>query len=593
MIKINYPPAKQSSSSRTSISNTEILFGKRNSQVSIKDLKDLNLDTEENQSLYQRLLISHDSKLKSLFDIIVLIMVNISSLIILYDFCFKETDKKKTSLFSDTAIYYIIEAFFAIFIILQFFQTYQDRATLLIITDFKSIALRYIKGWFFIDFLSIIPYEIFFSSSDNSNIMYFKMIRFLRLPKFIQTIDVKRFDNLATTFLTKGESEDASKRINVIFNVRYFFKIVRLMIMASVLTYVLGCIWYLICLYVFDNRFKMGYPEEDTFFTQYKIYKKTPLKRLALSCYYVLTGLTTVGYGDFNAQNQNEKIFGITVMFLGVTIFSYVMSEFSDQINIYNKTFALNENLVNDIQKHFKFFWKNNRMLSIDKNDKYLSSLPKDLKISLVEYFFYDVFAKFNNFFLYRKYKNIYYKFYYGLSFLLLPRLFSKNEIVYEVDQEVEELYLIMEGVLSITYGRHKNIVHHKTDFFSGNHLGVYYCLYNVPAEYECVAVEESKLYGINKIEFLKLLKNYPEIEEHMREIQYAKYRSVKNQMDNGIRKELNEFNNSINDVHNKIEFKVKEMVEFNGNKNGMNINNCLKKEIKKEKKGLKIWRKF
>ena len=95
MIKINYPQAKQSSSSRTSISNTEILFGKRSSQVSIKDLKELNLDTEEEQSLYQRLLISHDSKLKSLFDIIVLIMVNISSLIILYDFCFKETDKKK------------------------------------------------------------------------------------------------------------------------------------------------------------------------------------------------------------------------------------------------------------------------------------------------------------------------------------------------------------------------------------------------------------------------------------------------------------------------------------------------------------------
>ena len=100
--------------------------------------------------------------------------------------------------------------------------------------------------------------------------------------------------------------------------------------------------------------------------------------------------------------------------------------------------------------------------------------------------------------------------------------------------------------------------------------------------------MEESKLYGINKIEFLKLLKNYPEIEEHMREIQYAKCRSVKNQMDNGIRKELNEFNNSINDVHNKIEFKVKEMVDFNGNKNGMNINNCLKKEIKKREERIK-----
>ena len=140
------------------------------------------------------------------------------------------------------------------------------------------------------------------------------------------------------------------------------------------------------------------------FLPSIKSTKKTPLKRLALSCYYVLTGLTTVGYGDFNAQNQNEKIFGITVMFLGVTIFSYVMSEFSDQINIYNKTFGdrdqdsalnnhinllkqlspkkpINENLVNDIQKHFKFFWKNNRMLSIDKNDKYLSSLPKESEL--------------------------------------------------------------------------------------------------------------------------------------------------------------------------------------------------------------------
>ena len=606
IINLNYPQTKKQSSSRT---NTEILFGRRGSQTSIKELKELNIESNK-KTLYQRLLISHDSKIKSIFDILVLIMVNVSSLIILYDFCFIETDTKETKLFSHTIIYYIIEVFFAIFIILQFFQTYQDRATLLIITDFKKIALRYIKRWFFIDFISIIPFELFFSSSD-SNLKYFKMIRFLRLPKFIQTIDVKRFDNLAASFLTKGENEDASKRINVIFNIRYFFKIIRLMIMASILAYVLGCVWYLICLYVFNNRFNMGYPEEDTFFTTYKIYKKSPLKKLVLSCYYVLTGLTTVGYGDYNAQNQNEKIFGITVMFLGVTIFSYVMSEFSDQINIYNKTFgerdqdsALNnyinslkqlnpkqpfdKNLISNIQKHFKFFWKNNRMLSINRDDKYLSSLPKDLKISLVEYFFYDIFAKFNNFLLYRKYKNIYYKFYYELSFLLLPRLFAKDEIVYKEGNEVEELYLIMDGVLSINYGKFKNIVHHKTNFFSGNYLGTYYCLYNVPAEYECIAFEESKVYGINKIEFLKLLKNYPEIEEQMREMQYNKYKSVKNQMDNGIRKELNEYNKQISDNENKIEFKPKKMVEFNANKNGMSINNCLEDEIKKREEKIK-----
>ena len=220
-------------------------------------------------------------------------------------------------------------------------------------------------------------------------------------------------------------------------------------------------------------------------------------------------------------------------------------------------------------------------MLSIDKEDKYLLSLPKDLKISLVEYFWYDIFAKFNNFLLYRRFKNIYYKFYYDLSFLLLPRLFSKDEIIYNLDEEVEELYLIMDGMVSVSYGKHKDIVHHKTNFYSGDQVGLYYCLYNLTAEYEYVAGDESKVYGINKIEFLKLLKKYPEIEDQMRDIQYNSYKNFKIHADNGIRKDINEHNNDIIEGDNKIEFKSKEIINFNGNKNGMTINNFLENEIK------------
>ena len=590
------------SSSRSSTISREISLNQNKNSSNI-----INFDIPqaiEKKSLYEKLLISHNSRFKNIFDIIVLILVNISSIRILYDYCFIETNDDYNDLFTSEPLYYVIEVFFAIFIILQFFQTYQEKTTLLIIKDFKKIALRYIKGWFFIDFLSIIPFDSFIK--DDSGFKYFKMLRFLRLPKFIQTIDVKRFDNLATSFLTKGESEDASKRLILIFNIRYFFKIVRLMIMSSLLAYVLGCVWYLICLSVFDHRFDIDYPEEETFFTKYKIYLKKPIKRLLLSCYYVLTGLTTVGYGDYNATNQYEKIFGITVMFLGVAIFSYVMSEFSDQINIYNKTFGdkdqgsdlhnhisllnefcpnqpFSEELVKRIEKHFKFFWRNNRMFSIDKNHKYLSHLPKELKISLVEYFWYDIFTKYNTFLLYRKYKNIYYKFYYELSFLLMPRLFSKDEIIYKVDEEVEEIYLIMEGVATMEFGKYKNLIHQKMNFFPGNHLGVYFCLYNVNAEFEFVASEECKLYGINKIEFLKLLKDYPEIEDKMREIQYQQYKSIKNQMDIGLRKKINEYNNKVDSEEKLIRYNPKPMVDFDKNKNGMTINNILDLEIKEK----------
>ena len=74
MVNLNYPKRKSRrySSARTSISNTAILFGRQSSS----SIKDLNIDTQ-NESLYQKLLISYDSKIKSIFDILVLIMVNI------------------------------------------------------------------------------------------------------------------------------------------------------------------------------------------------------------------------------------------------------------------------------------------------------------------------------------------------------------------------------------------------------------------------------------------------------------------------------------------------------------------------------------
>ena len=584
--------------SRTSKSNTEILF---NSKINASKENGINIDLcdSKKKSVYERLLISYDSKIKSIFDIIVLIMVNISSIIILYDFCFVETDKDYNNLFTNKPLYYVIEALFIIFIILQFFQEYQDPVTLLIIKDFKQIALKYVRSWFIIDLLSIIPFELFIKSSDT-DLKYLKIIRFLRLPKFIQTIDVKRFDNLATSFLTKDEKNNASQRLMAIFNVRYFFKIIRLMIMASILSYVLGCIWYLICLFVFKKRFNIGYPKTKTFYTEYKLYNKSPIKKLMLCCYFVLTGLTTVGYGDYYPSNEYEKMFGIIIMFLGVAIFSYVMSEFSDQINIYNQTFvekeqgsdldnyiaslnefcpksSFNKGLVKNINDHFKFFWKNDRMFSIDKNNKYLSNLPKDLKIELVKYFWYDIFSKYNNFLLYKKYGNIYYKYYYDLSFLLMPRLFSKNEIIYKQNEEVEELYLIVDGIASLGPGHHQSVIQYRHHFYSGEHLGVYYCLFNIHSEFECIAVEECKLYALNKIEFLKLLKDYPEIEKQIRGIQYNIYKSIKKRMDENIMKEIKEINNYT------FKYIPENLVDVEENKNGMTINNVLSKEIRKK----------
>ena len=57
--------------------------------------------------------------------------------------------------------YHVINGIFFIDIVLMFFTTIRVTDEALEIFDKKEIALTYMKGWFIIDFLSIVPFDVF------------------------------------------------------------------------------------------------------------------------------------------------------------------------------------------------------------------------------------------------------------------------------------------------------------------------------------------------------------------------------------------------------------------------------------------------
>ena len=65
-----------------------------------------------------------------------------------------------------------------------------------------------------------------------------------------------------------------------------------------------------------------------TFISQYSLKEKPVFDQLVISVYFMLTTLSTVGYGDFTPQSLMEKIVGSVIMFCGVTFFSYMMGQF-------------------------------------------------------------------------------------------------------------------------------------------------------------------------------------------------------------------------------------------------------------------------
>jgi len=63
----------------------------------------------------------------------------------------------------------------------------------------------------------------------------------------------------------------------------------------------------------------------------------TNIDRLIISCYFALTTLSTVGYGDLHPVSEIEMIIGIFVMLAGVAFFSVIMGSFIEIISNYDK----------------------------------------------------------------------------------------------------------------------------------------------------------------------------------------------------------------------------------------------------------------
>ena len=82
--------------------------------------------------------------------------------------------------------------------------------------------------------------------------------------------------------------------MNIKYISRYAYKVFRLIFIALMLTYFLGSFWYFLV-----STFKDDINQKD-FHTEYELDKLPEFDRMILCCYFILTTLSTVGYGDLS-----------------------------------------------------------------------------------------------------------------------------------------------------------------------------------------------------------------------------------------------------------------------------------------------------
>ena len=102
-----------------------------------------------------------------------------------------------------------IDLVFLVDLILNFFTPFTDKYD--IATKYKTIAIHYLKGWFLLDLISLIPFEeivtftVFSGNKDTlaSLAKLLKITRLLRLLKLIRlfkSFDFKNSDNYLISY---------------------------------------------------------------------------------------------------------------------------------------------------------------------------------------------------------------------------------------------------------------------------------------------------------------------------------------------------------------------------------------------------------
>lgn len=149
----------------------------------------------------------------------------------------------------------------------------------------------------------------------------------------------------------------------------YSYKIFRLVVVVVMITYFIGCFWWLIVRFLNSNEeienknTFITYNELDLLFTvsndsrcdkkycyaDAKSEECMPLSwkksncepdvytQAIIVCYFALTTLSTIGYGDLFPMSSREMILGIFLMLIGIVFFSQIMGSFIEIIQNYDQ----------------------------------------------------------------------------------------------------------------------------------------------------------------------------------------------------------------------------------------------------------------
>ncbi|OWK52912.1 Potassium voltage-gated channel subfamily H member 2 [Lonchura striata] len=245
--------------------------------------------------------ILHYSPFKAVWDWLILLLVIYTAIFTPYSAAFLLSDSEEAqrhqcgySCSPLNVVDLIVDIMFIIDILINFRTTYVN-SNEEVVSHPAKIAIHYFKGWFLIDMVAAIPFDllIFGSGSEETTTLIglLKTARLLRLVRVARKLDRYSEYGAAVLFL--------------------------LMCTFALIAHWLACIWYAIgnvegqrtgWLHALGQQ--IGKPLNGSFGPSIK-------DKYVTALYFTFSSLTSVGFGNVSPNTNSEKIFSICVMLIG------------------------------------------------------------------------------------------------------------------------------------------------------------------------------------------------------------------------------------------------------------------------------------
>ncbi|XP_013401461.1 potassium/sodium hyperpolarization-activated cyclic nucleotide-gated channel 2 [Lingula anatina] len=198
-----------------------------------------------------------------------------------------------------------VDVIFFIDIILNFRTGYIRSETEEVILSSKKITINYLKTWFFLDFISTVPFDYFFLASTGTASRALNALRMLRLTKLLSLLRVFRMARFLRYINRLEELLDIPGSV---------LRIINLVIMILLLSHWNGCVQYLVA-------FIEDFPE-NSWVVRNGLLHAPVTDKYILSVFRAMSHMLSIGYGRAPPLNNTEVLLVMISMLLGATFYA-------------------------------------------------------------------------------------------------------------------------------------------------------------------------------------------------------------------------------------------------------------------------------